>query len=448
VARSVLVAVVLVCSGAGAAQAAPPDPPGYPTINGNWWYEQQGVPQAQAQGITGKGVPVAVIERGISPNLAVLSDAHLTIHEPSFCRVGYYSDGKYVTTVPATYDGDTEATWGGSNAVAFIAGNGRDAYGGVSVPGVAPGADIRFYATGIPSDTVGECSLADHSAYGSATARAIVQAVDDGARIISLTFTDFAPTHQFSQAMAYALHKKVVLVVPSEGKNYSWIQRLNGVVTVRAGSQDGWGLGSSSPVTVGAPGVGLIVLGEMDWTTDNNWDSSEFPVPLVAGMLADVAQRWPGATNDQLIQTLIRNTAPKLPQDDGGNGYGVVDLPQMLQVDPTQYPDQNPLIVPDDHQKYGLTVADIRTAERPAWADPMRTATPAVAPPGRHRFAGGWAWRAGLGGAVVVLAVVVGFFGFRVRRSWHGAHRGAPDDDPVTNDDPTRQDDLTTTKEK
>lgn len=395
-----LVLGVVVWSGAGPAVADDAD--------GNWWYEQQQVAQAKAAGITGEGVPVAVIAGAMSPGLPVLGDAHLTIREPSFCLDELLSSRPDLEPIPATYDGYTVVTWTGSNMVAFIAGNGRGRGGQVSVPGVAPGADVRFYAIGDPGGSTfyGECRTDLERA--SATARAIVQAVDDGVRIIALVPAAVSRAdRQVSQAVAYALHEKVVLVVPDGAS--PWFQALNGVVSVRPTSKYGWGV-LGSGVTVGAPGVDVLVEGSAGrWDGAHVWIATEAPAGLVAGMLADVAQKWPQATNDQLIQTLVRNTAPPQPQDDGHNGYGVVDLPQMLAVDPTQYPDENPLIVADDGRKYGLSAEDIRTAGRPAWADPLPVQPVLAHPAPPTNGTREWV-QMGAGTALAVAAGLVGAF--------------------------------------
>lgn len=381
---------VLVWSGVGAAQADPVVQP-----DGNWWYGALGVPQAQAEGITGAGVPVAVVERLVDPDLPVLVDAHLTVREPSFCA------GPDGGAVPATSDMGSQGVYVGTNAVAIIAGNGSGALGDVSMSGVAPGADVRFY------------SIADRCiTYGYAdAARALVQAVDDGARIVAMPYMRVDADREVSQAVAYALHEKVVIVVPACGSEaVPWMANLNGVVTVCA-AYAGGGLWPApfGKVTVSAPGYPLRVerveFGTTDWYTGDSQSLPELSAPLVAGMLADVAQRWPAATNDQLIQTLIRNTGPDdhdLVYDDVA-GYGPADLLHMLRTDPTGYPDENPLIVPDDGQQYGLTAEAIRAAELPEWAVAQPTQTPISPSPAVRDTSPRRSWAVGIGVAAVLL---------------------------------------------
>ncbi|MCL2090606.1 MAG: hypothetical protein FWH11_05195 [Micrococcales bacterium] len=354
-----LVLSAVVWFGAGPAAADEED--------GNWWYEQQEVAQAHARWLTGKGVPVAVIALGIKPDMPVLADANLAVREPSFCLEELIAGLDHLEPVPAAFeDGFVSTAEAGSNAVAFIAGNGRGPGGRVSLPGIAPDADVRFYAVGYQHLPNGECVGPEASE--RAAARAIVQAVDDGARIVLLIDEGrVQPDAQVSQAVAYALHQRVVLVVPVAGG--SWVEALNGVVAVGASGADGWELGGSA-VAVSAPGVEVLVE-DLDFDRTLGVVSSRPSAAIVAGMLAVVAQRWPQATNDQLIQTLLASAASPVPRSDGQVGRGVVDLPRMLRVDPTQYPDRNPLIVPDDGRRHGLTAEEIRSAGRPAWADPL-----------------------------------------------------------------------------
>ncbi|MCL2091329.1 MAG: S8 family peptidase [Micrococcales bacterium] len=415
--RSVLGVVLLMWSGAGVAWAADPD-----DAWDEWrydWYEEQQVTQAQAEGITGQGVPVAVIDQGIWSDLPELAGAHLTVREPSFCEEEALKS-KGEEPHPAA-----QPVWGGTYQAVFIAGNGRGADGRESVRGIAPGADIRFYAVGgVVSGYYFRCT-----GNPEVTARAIVQAVDDGARIISLYDQGVRADRQIAQAVAYAVHEKVVVVVPSTSvTGGTWIQALNGVVSVGGFSKHGWWFGASPTTTVGAPGVGLLLPvapGEnLDHPNINN--SLEVPAALVAGMLADVAQKWPEATNDQLIQTLIANAATQPPPPPGSethwayqpHGYGLANLPQMLAVDPTQYPDANPLIVPDDGRKHGLTDEDIRTAQRPAWAPLLPSAEPTPGPaPSSTDGLPRWMWPV-LGAVVVAAAAIV-----LGARAWSGARR-------------------------
>jgi len=277
---------------------------------------------------------------------------------------------------------------------------------------------VRFYAVGYQREA--SCYPDDEDRGRPATtARAIVQAVDDGARIITLTKAPLGPDGRVAEAVAYALHHKVIVVVGSGQGLWGgwWVSQLNGVVAVGAYGPDGAvpecaANGAACAPTVLAPGRHMSRLGGC-FTNSAAWDdvcvedlpSTDMAAALVAGMLADVAQRWPDATGGQLIQTLIRNTGSADHELVYGDrhysmGYGAADLAHMLRVDPTGYEDSNPLIVDDDGLEHGLTAEDIRTAVRPTWTDQAVT-DPSPAP--SHRPVS----RAPLWVGLLVAAVVV-----------------------------------------
>jgi hypothetical protein len=83
-------------------------------------------------------------------------------------------------------------------------------------------------------------------------------------------------------------------------------------------------------------------------------------------------QKYPTATGNQLIQSLIVNTTAKdhpLSFDSTGYGYGPASLSHLLRVDPTQYPDINPLL----NKPGGLgvpTTAEFAAAAKAASSNP------------------------------------------------------------------------------
>ena len=70
---------------------------------------------------------------------------------------------------------------------------------------------------------------------------------------------------------------------------------------------------------------------------------------VLSGYLALAVQKWPDATGNQILQSLVRNTkgngSGEAKLDPGHKrGYGQVDVARLLTVDPTQYPDVNPIL--------------------------------------------------------------------------------------------------------
>ena len=66
--------------------------------------------------------------------------------------------------------------------------------------------------------------------------------------------------------------------------------------------------------------------------------------PLVAGMLALARQKWPDATTNQILQLLVRTAQNPNHNWDQYTGYGPIDGGAMVNTDPSQYPDENPII--------------------------------------------------------------------------------------------------------
>ena len=127
-----------------------------------------------------------------------------------------------------------------------------------------------------------------------------------------------------------------------------------GVVTVNAVDSAG-NLQESSDVMDGnvsvlSPGVGVPFYRSTDsreMVMTGNGTSAA--AANLSAYLALVMQKWPDATGNQILQSLVRNTkgnasgGPKLDPEHK-RGFGIVDPGKLLSVDPAQYPDVNPLL--------------------------------------------------------------------------------------------------------
>ncbi len=371
--------------------------------DGTWWYTGMGVAEVHAQGATGAGVTVAVIDDGIFPAMSYLADVDLHVHEPSFCA------DDTDTPIPAARPLE-QVAWHGTTVTGFVAGNGRGADGGMSIAGVAPDARVLFYAvsdgTPTPDTPTGftcQMSLAEDAVDASEMAQALRQAVDDGAQIITISVGGaYVYDLQVREALAWALHEGVVVVAAlGEYQNGEVIPvsddlgRANGVVAVEACDADLQPMegppGSGAPmkhdrVTVCAPGVGLLVQGSRDGDTTSTglgWGTS-FAAPITAGALAAVWSAYPQATGHQMLQSLIHNTGAEEHELDYDPvyGYGIVGLRHMLREDPTTFPDENPLLLDVGENAGGrsdpITRREVAEATRPVW--PGDPDAPAAAP--------------------------------------------------------------------
>ena len=348
------------------------------TGGSNWWYAKYDVPAAQAAGWTGAGVKIAVIDGQINTALPVFQGANLTVYPKSFCNN---------STPPDTTTANEDSVHG-SDVTALLVGNGT---GSGSVSGIAPKAAVTFYSDGNSDGTLMGC-LPDVERDGlnySPKGIAILKAISDGNRIISISQGGEAAVSGDRQAIAEAVAKGVIIVAAQPNFTSQALMRFpadaNGVVAINAFDDQG-NLQAHDGKTTAYTTTTVVAAGA-HFTTQasdaNVWGDNQNSVtgsssatPLVAGMLALTWQKYPKATGNQLIQSLITNTTAKdhpVSFETTGYGYGPASLSHLLRVDPTQYPDTNPLL----NKPGGLGVP---TAEEFAAAAKKASSKPSASP--------------------------------------------------------------------
>jgi len=321
------------------------------TAGSNWWYAKYDVAGAQAAGWTGAGIKIAVIDGQINSSLPVFQGANLKIYPTSFCN----------NITPADTITANRGSVHGSDVTALLVGNGT---GTGSVAGIAPKAIVSFYADGNTDGTLNGCSTTqiDGLTY-TALGRAILKAIGDGNRIISISESGGLSGDRRTgdiRAVAQAVAKGIIFIGAQPNTADEAAQRFpadaNGVVATNAFDDQG-NLQAHDGKTTAYSTTTVVAAGDRFPTqasADNVWGDngnsgtgSSAATPLVAGMLALTLQKYPTATGNQLIQSLILNTSAKdhpLSFDTAGYGYGPASLSHLLRVDPTQYPDTNPLL--------------------------------------------------------------------------------------------------------
>jgi subtilisin family serine protease len=377
---------------------------------GLWYFDALHVQDAHDAGFTGEGVTIAVLDTPINLDLPTLRGADIELGQQPDC----YADG---APVPVESTDIAEAVHG-TNVVALLVGSGAGEGGSVSVKGVAPGATVLYYRVGRGTDLA--CDDAQGvDGEGTGIGQAIHSAIDAGADIISISL-GFGAGSGVREAVARGLGEGVLFVTALENQDGSlmfvqWSQFLNGGVSVQAidssasvQTHEVGMLGERVPntdrdVDVAAPGVGILNQGtaEEGWAGQILGNGTSFATPIVAGFLAVTAQKYPDATSNQLIQSLIHNTGVddhELTYDSAQlYGYGVVSLTHLLRVDPTTYPDVNPLLEPDGEPNAEEIAAAL------AEATPQPTTPPTEGTPSWLPVLIG----IGVGGAVLVVAVAL-----------------------------------------
>ncbi len=329
-----------------------------------WYFDRYGVAEAHAEGYTGKGVKIAVIDSQINPNLPEFAGANLTVKEPSYCEASLEGDRSRlpaVSTEPAAYHG--------TGMVSLLISNGNGVNGLQAPKGVAPDAEVTLYATSASYKevTVSEKTQCYRDGKGSQgnslpDAEAINDAIDDGADIISMSFTGPAQ-EEVKAAFIKGVRKGVIFVAGTSNDLTPTLAgelaALNGLVTIQALDANAQiqSVSNSPDKRTDVVGPGVDIKGiETDYNGYSGGSGTSNATAITSGFLALLKSKYPNATGNQLLQSLIHNTGAEdheLSFDETGYwGYGPVSLKHMLREDPAQYPDVNPLVAKE--MKRGL----------------------------------------------------------------------------------------------
>ena len=290
------------------------------------YYSRYDLDALRAQGYTGEGVIIAVIDGHIDTSIPELQGADIV--DKSTCDV------------PVDAENDVHATYIAQLLVAPDF-------------GIAPKATIYNYTTILdPQKSSDDCSLGWPRAGRADTDYLIEQAINDGADIISITST-YGKTE--SQGMRWAISRATALGVPivaGVGNDRTRdpdnaLGMWGGVIGVSALDTSGnfadysnYGEG----VTVSAVGV---VVGRS--TLDNQLkrvQGTSFSAPMVAGFLALAWQRFRGGEVSvyQVLQAVQATAWGTNGQWNEYTGYGEINPAALLAADPSQYPEENPLL--------------------------------------------------------------------------------------------------------
>jgi subtilisin family serine protease len=329
---------------------------------GQWWVQATKLKAWHEQELTGKGVTIALLDGPVATRIPELQGQDVRPTASLCDRDIWRSWG------PTTPEGPLDETsFHTTSMAALLVGSGRgNGPGGVGVLGVAPGATLRTYAM---FNTVDPAAHQNLDCWGPGLAAFIDRIVADGAEIIDIPVSLDVTSDEIQAAFNRAIAKGVVIVAASgNGGPSSKVMSPGGNagVLVVGGVQPGGKALETNPTStlenweqarsvdvqynihLVAPGADIVGGG---LAPGNRWDSavlqsgSSGASAIVAGQLALMKQKWPQATGNQLVYSLLRSAE----RPDGSavweprRGFGTTSFEATLTSDPGRYPDVMPI---------------------------------------------------------------------------------------------------------
>lgn len=336
---------------------------------GLWYVDATGVRDAWAQGVTGKGVKVAVLDSDVVSDYPALADADISYRlvlpdGATRCHAQDHEDIVLTVDEPYRKSSDILSTHG-TEVASVIVGSGKGYDGNPGMTGVAPDASVTAYPVDVSKSNLSfnNATCMTDSGRGIAINRVLSAAIDDGARVVNMSFTSMQ--HPDVDTYVRALRKGVVIV------NARWDTQTPGTDDLVGDPMDvTYFPGTLAVSAVGPEGkldegpsdtkdgnVSFVAPGARISTPNSgnpkklsaDGQGNSLAAPMVAGYVALAMQRWPDATGNQILQALVHSTknnpwgAGKLDPAHK-YGYGQPDVAKLLSTDPSQYPDINPLL--------------------------------------------------------------------------------------------------------
>ena len=343
-------------------------------MGGLWPVKDSAVVSAHEAGLDGSGVKIGMLDSRVVSDYPGLSDAdanveyrlgsfvNATTDEPAKCLI----EGVPLQKTVTSKEGNIYSSHG-TFMLTWLVGNGKSWGASQGVTGLVPKSDVLFLTLGQDTSRINTLTPCDDFAMPDID-KDVSTAVDWGARIINMS--NGGGLDYGYDGMLKALRHGVILVSGrSNDKNTDAI--VDGSSTdVMTGNPIDW---SSFPGAIRNNEVGpdgqiagisdvadanVNILSPGDQVLHPQVNSKIISVgtggtstgaAVLSGYLALTVQKWPDATGNQILQSLVRNTKG----NDSGEakldpehkrGYGQVDPGRLLTVDPTQYPDVNPIL--------------------------------------------------------------------------------------------------------
>ena len=277
---------------------------------------------ARAKGYTGKGVTIAVIDGPVDTSNPALKGANIT--DKSRCTIQDSPEG---------------IRHGTDMAIILVS----------PISGVAPDATLYTYQASTDG-TISNGSCDSKRGRLNTVSALINQAVEDGAQFISISLSVSEVSFELKWAITNAIAKGVIIVAAAGNEalqdDITALGRYSGVVGVSAINSDG----TFASYSNWANGMVTAAFGGPYTTYDVNTgepvtvQGTSISTPLVAGMLTLARQKWPDATPNQILQLLVHTGLNPNHDWNKYTGYGAAALGSLVNQDPSQYPDENPII--------------------------------------------------------------------------------------------------------
>ena len=277
---------------------------------------------ARAKGYTGKGVTIAVIGGPVDTSNPALKGANIT--DKSRCTIQDSPEGVRHNT---------------DMAIILVS----------PISGVAPDATLYNYQA-FTGSTTSNGSCDSNGGRLNKVSALINQAVEDGAQIISVSQSVSDSSNELKWAVTNAITRGVIIVAAAGNEalpdDITALGRYSGVLGVSAINSDG----TFASYSNWGDGVVTAAFGGPYTTYDVNTgepvtvQGTSISTPLVAGMLALARQKWPDATTNQILQLLVHTGLNPDHDWNKYTGYGAAALGSLVNQDPSQYPDENPII--------------------------------------------------------------------------------------------------------
>ena len=340
-------------------------------MGGLWPVKDSAVVSAHEAGLDGSGVKVGMYDFQVVSDYPGLSDAKVkyqvgsfvdTDGEPAKCML---DDGDLQATVTSSDSGLYYSH--GTAMLMWLVGNGKGWDGSQGVPGLVPKADVMFVTAGRGTVLMSaeDCQNLARQQVGPD----LMSMVDWGARVINMSNNGYMEAKSYEGMLDALRHGVIIVSGRSNDKETDAL--VNGSSTdVMTGDPRFWnsfpgvirnnevgpdgqiaGISDVADANVNILSPGDQVLRPSDNSTHISVDTGGTSTgsAVLSGYLALVVQKWPDATGNQILQSLVRNTkgndSGEAKLDPGHKrGYGQVDVARLLTVDPTQYPDVNPIL--------------------------------------------------------------------------------------------------------